>query len=55
MIIEARRQFGAKIFRELIIVACRSIWTHRNEDILWGSCLFEVMETYFHRRVSLAS
>ncbi|KAF8657776.1 hypothetical protein HU200_059936 [Digitaria exilis] len=31
MIIEARRQFGAKILRELIIVACWSIWTHRNE------------------------
>lgn len=36
MVIQARRDFGLKIFREIIIVASWAIWTHRNEVIFDG-------------------
>lgn len=36
MIVDARIQFNSKIFREIIIVACWTTWTHRNEVIFDG-------------------
>ncbi|KAF8668063.1 hypothetical protein HU200_052458 [Digitaria exilis] len=31
MIIQSRRDFQSKVFREIIILAVWAIWTHRNE------------------------
>jgi hypothetical protein len=32
-IVQARRDFGRKFFREILIVACWALWKHRNEVI----------------------
>ncbi|KAF8669911.1 hypothetical protein HU200_051092 [Digitaria exilis] len=34
-IIQGRRDFRNKIFRELIMVACWALWTHRNEKMIF--------------------
>ncbi|RCV07305.1 hypothetical protein SETIT_1G233200v2 [Setaria italica] len=35
-IVESRRDFGSRIFREILILACWAIWKHRNEVIFDG-------------------
>ncbi|KAF8765281.1 hypothetical protein HU200_008735 [Digitaria exilis] len=35
MLIQARRDFNSKIFREVVIIATWAIWTHRNEKQLF--------------------
>ncbi|KAF8659239.1 hypothetical protein HU200_058645 [Digitaria exilis] len=37
MLIQARRDFNSKIFREVVIIATWAIWTHRNEVIFDGA------------------
>ncbi|KAF8698001.1 hypothetical protein HU200_035505 [Digitaria exilis] len=39
MIIQSRQQFGSCIFREIVIVACRSLWCHRNSIVFDGQSL----------------
>jgi hypothetical protein len=31
--VQARRAFGRKFFREILIMACWALWKHRNEVI----------------------
>jgi hypothetical protein len=33
-IVQARRDFGRKFFREILIVACWALWKHKNEVIV---------------------
>ncbi|KAG2579233.1 hypothetical protein PVAP13_6NG251300 [Panicum virgatum] len=39
MVMQARQDFGAMIFREIAIVAAWCIWTHRNSIIFNGQSL----------------
>ncbi|KAF8701437.1 hypothetical protein HU200_033602 [Digitaria exilis] len=54
MVIIARELFGSPIFRKIIIVASRAIWSHRNSIIFYGaSSSFASWRQTFFEEMSL--
>ncbi|KAF8732977.1 hypothetical protein HU200_015329 [Digitaria exilis] len=47
MIIQSRQQFGSCIPREIVIVACRSLWCHRNSIVFDGQSVLRSLESPF--------
>jgi hypothetical protein len=54
MVIEARRQFGNVIFRELVITGCWVLWTMRNSIIFDnGNCNLSLWRRRFREELDL--